>query len=224
MASGDARPRTRRPPIRVRPPALSRVAGQRVRPMPATLCASSSKSEQVTALTEGRAGYLDRGHNPRLVVYHETEVTVRADQGSRAVQLQPLGGQRPERLLVVVPRSDDRVHHPHRNVEEGADEVLPSRVLLKLARRGEGQEAVAPTMPARLEAARHAFWSQRLEPFGEEYFLLRTHRALLGGSRMQRSGAGPEELPAISDSGWRRRRRQSEGKRPAATRLSGCTG
>src|SRR2546422_2622669 len=118
--------------------------------MPATLCASSSKSEQVTALTEGRSGYLDRGHNPRLVVYHETEVTVRADQGSRAVQLQPLGGQRPERLLVVVPRSDDRVHHPHRNVEEGADEVLLSRVLLKLVRRGERSEEHTSELQSRL--------------------------------------------------------------------------
>src|SRR5712692_8512531 len=100
----------------------------------------------------------------------------------RAVQLQPLGSQGPERCFVVIPGVDDLVHHPHPDAEERADEALLSPAPLKLAYRptglaadSEGQEAVAPPMPARLEAARHALGSQRLESSRQQDLLSGTH-------------------------------------------------
>src|SRR3989442_13819252 len=102
--------------------------------------------------------------------------------GRRPVQLQPFGCQRTERSLVVVPGPDDLVHSLHPDAEQGADEVLLAPALLQPARqpaglavRGNGQEAVPPAVPGRLEAARHALGSQRLEGSRQQRFLNRIH-------------------------------------------------
>src|SRR2546425_7242754 len=153
------------------------------------------------------------------LLFHGTQTAV----NGRAVQLQPLSGQRPERTLLLVPGPDDLVHHLHSDAEQGADVVLPAPVPVELtcqhtwlSVRGEGQEAIVPVMATRLEAARHALGPQRFEGGGQQSFLLGIHRALLGTCGT-RPGVGPRGASGDLGSGWRRGRRQSEAKRPAAT-------
>src|SRR2546428_7082023 len=56
------------------------------------------------------------------LLFHGTRSAV----NGRAVQLQPLTGERPERSLVVVPGPDDLVHNLTSDAEQGADIVLHS--------------------------------------------------------------------------------------------------
>src|SRR5712692_12093830 len=56
-------------------------------------------------------------------------------------------------------------------------------------------------MPTRLEAARHALGPQRFPGGGQQSFLLRIHRTLLGACDACARESVLEELPAISDRG-----------------------
>src|SRR6266566_2699419 len=89
--------------------------------------------------------------------------------GRRAVQLQPLGGQRAERLLLVIPGLDDFVDDQRARADPGTDVVMLPPVRLELAhqrpglpRHGHRQETVAPAVAGRSKTARH--------PLGPEHF------------------------------------------------------
>ncbi len=79
------------------------------------------------------------------------------------VQLEPLGSERPEAPLLVVPEAHSLVHHARRDANKAAGEVVrarPSAAVVDLAHErtglaegGDGQEAVDPAVPGRLDIA-----------------------------------------------------------------------
>src|SRR5260370_10665221 len=54
---------------------------------------------------------------------------------SRAVQLQPRSGRRPERSLAIVPGPDHLIHHPDSDAQPPAGAVLPPPLPLQRTRQ-----------------------------------------------------------------------------------------
>src|SRR5439155_24463742 len=156
------------------------------------------------------------------------------------VQLEPLGSERSEILLVVIPGSHHLVDHLDSHADQSTDEVMLPPVLLELAGQGigrssdgEGQEAVAPAMPGRRQTTAHSLRAERVKGGRQQGFVLGAHGSLLvmcgvvsqfaarAAGTPERARGALAQLPQVRSDVNRASERRRE--RPACSeRLSRC--